>query len=294
MTSRGQLSLEEALQCPVCGNVADTMEECNDRTRYKQGEVLIIRCKAGCRQKPWFYCHPCSKKFTLSNLKSHSGSAAHIRAHELAHPTVPKSASLQPQPVVEMATQSSPVNMSLPAFPDSHSPLSVLPVNTEDMDVDADMDLSDIGDMQPIKLMAELDKLAAARQRNMPNMCMKGNNAWLAELMKDQPFATKDDLDFMFQSKEVSHMKNFWVAELTSGEGKCGGGAIYLAARAFQQARDSSLNHNIYPEYEEARFQLKLMIQYLQASNKQRSLNWELRGVAQKVAFCPALLPLAP
>ena len=51
---------------------------------------------------------------------------------------------------------------------------------------------------------------------------------------------------------------------------------MYLAARAFQQAKDAQLDGTKYPTYEEARWQVDMLIQYNLTNCKQRQRDFQL------------------
>ena len=69
---------------------------------------------------------------------------------------------------------------------------------------------------------------------------------------KDVPLATTQEMHDVFgMHPELEEQQNFWVAERASGEGKCGGGLMYLAARAFQQVGDAQLDRRKHPNHEE-------------------------------------------
>lgn len=103
----------------------------------------------------------------------------------------------------------------------------------------------------------------------VPKLKMDGNE-WLDKLFVNTRKATKDEVIAAFEHPKLDHMKIFYLSELASGENKCGGGLMYLAGRAFQQAKDSQLADDQYPDYNEAKWQVNYMIQYQSMNERQR------------------------
>ena len=102
-------------------------------------------------------------------------------------------------------------------------------------------------------------------------------NEWREDASKDVPLATTQEMCEVFAMHPgLKEQHNFWVAERASGEGKCGGGLMHLAARAFQQVGDAQLDMNKSPTYEEARWQMDMLIQCNSTNKKQRQRDFQL------------------
>jgi hypothetical protein len=108
-----------------------------------------------------------------------------------------------------------------------------------------------------------------AGSSQFPRINMEGNE-WLQELLKDTPTATVAEMHAAFTGPQLGRMKNFWLAELASGNGYCGGGLMLLVAKAFQQVRDAQLDKTRFPDFAEAKFHLDNLVQYQSMNEKQR------------------------
>jgi hypothetical protein len=101
-------------------------------------------------------------------------------------------------------------------------------------------------------------------------LCSQTQNGWeqewLDKLFVNTRKATKREVIAAFGNPKLERMKSFCLSELASGENKCGGGGLmYLAGSAFQQAKEPQLADNQYPNYSnynEAKWQVNYMIQY--------------------------------
>ena len=102
-----------------------------------------------------------------------------------------------------------------------------------------------------------------------PKISLEGNE-WLATLLASTPRATLQEVMAAFPDPGMETMKSFWSAELGAGEGHCGGGIVLLAARAFQQVKESQLDRHRFPSFEEALWQFFNLVQYQSMNDKQR------------------------
>lgn len=254
MTSK-QLHLEQALHCAKCGQQATFVEEhCSQD--FAEGEIVLITCRnSHCRERPSFYCKSCQIKCYLNGLNRHAASRRHQEKHAIKYPT----------PVV-------------PPEPDCHSMILASKLNDDSDEFANTTTTPDDGDYNSMEICQKplTDALRPASdgpegtRKNGYPVIQKDGNEWLELALKDLPFATEKDLFVAFGAPEVLHMKNFWVAELASGQGRCGGGLSYLAGRAFQQVKDSQLDYNRLPDCEESKWQFNNLIQYQSLNEKQR------------------------
>ena len=106
-------------------------------------------------------------------------------------------------------------------------------------------------------------------RNNFPGINMAGNE-WLAKAMEAIPTATVQDMFGAFSGPGMHRMKNFWIAELGSGLGRCGGGMKYLSAICFQQCKDSQLDKERFPDLDEALWHLLKLMQYDSMNREQR------------------------
>lgn len=244
---------------------------------FSPGEIVVINCpNVHCKEKPWFYCKSCKCRNYLSGLKKHASRKRHQEQHAILYP--PQVPIPPPPPMQSTHT----LTQDFPSFPDDYDPF----VSNDDIN-DASMmdgielyealekDLAsthvEFGDspMDVSAPAANIKQTTAEGHSHFPKINNEGNE-WLAEAFKDVNLATVQELFSVFSAPELRPMKNFWVAELGSGEGRCGGGAMYLAGRAFQQVKDGQLDRCRFPDFEEAKWQLINLIQYQSMNEKQR------------------------
>ena len=119
----------------------------------------------------------------------------------------------------------------------------------------------------------------------------KAGNEWLLQTTKSLKRATLAELHHAFADPQLSHMKNFWVAEHVCGPGRCGGGLVYLAARASQHASDARLDKDkdILPDFNEAHWHFKYMLQYQSMNQAQRRRQAELNRTVNSTNFGASL-----
>ena len=269
-----QTTLELALKCAKCQAEAKFVEECMD-SAFSVGEVVTIKCpNALCKEKPWIYCHSCKKRCYRNSLLLHAKRKKHIEEHKKAYPT--KTPLSPPVPPAVGNAEKLIQNNDDEAIDN----IDIDEVNIDEILDDPELQLQlehDFStthtDNAPAPMETDGDiiapELVARCQSMFPQIDMTGNE-WLAKAMVDTPRAAVVDMFDAFPTPGVEKMKNFWVAELASGEGRCGGGPVYLAARAFQQSKDSQLDYDGYPDYGEAIWHLKALIQYQSMNDQQR------------------------
>ena len=206
-------------------------------------------------------------------IVKHATTQRHILQHasEYPPPVATKEATPDPNPV----TAPTPTDFAFPDFP--------MGMNTEDVDDLAfvAMDTDEFHEEMSKELSkTHIDNATSSMDMpkttgpsgtssQFPKISMKGNE-WLAEAMADTPLATVHQIFDVFSCPELQTMKNFWVAERASGDGHCGGGLPYVAARAFQQVKDSQLDSNRFPDYDEALWQFQNLVQHHSMNEKQR------------------------
>ena len=219
----------------------------------------MISCPA-CRES-WCYCKTCKKRFQSNNQSSHPQTKRHKTLHQTAYP--PQAAATAEAPAADI-----PGDFPGPAVADSES---VAAMGRDEFVEAMDQELS-------TTYIANADSTMDAVHQGMeseqsysvfPKIPMEGNE-WLQETMKDTSLATVAEMHAAFHGEELESMKNFWLAELGSGEGRCGGGLMYLAARAFQQVKDAQLDKKRFPDFGEAKWHFDSMIQYHSMTEKQR------------------------
>lgn len=123
----------------------------------------------------------------------------------------------------------------------------------------------------------------------MPRMRMDGNE-WLQEEFSQRNRCTINDLKAALPEPSLSRIQDFYLEELGSGEGLCGGGLRYIVARAFQQRHNERLDRERMPEFGEAKWHFDNLVQHQSMSERQRKrqadLNQKLyRGQLQNNSF---------
>lgn len=264
-------TLQAALHCAKCDAKANFVEEYSGSPGFAQGEIVLISCPSlHCKMKrPWIYCKSCKNRFSIKSLKNHAKRRNHIENHLRLYPPP------APVPALEHPT---PVALAASVFDNRE------PTETEVMDEDIQLTVDDIDEIMDRELEAtyiqngespmevcnppEVQEKIDSSVALLPHVRMEGNE-WLAKAFAHVPRATVQELLAVFSDPSVENMKHFWLAEHASGEGKCGGGLIYLVGRAFQQVKDSQLEDR-FPDFEEAVWQLMNLIQFQSMNETQR------------------------
>lgn len=262
-----QLTLEQALHCAKCGTVAKTAQEHESRN-YKAGEIILIECPAGgCKEISWFYCKSCKKRAYRNNLSKHHTRKKHLSCHEEAYLwKIPA-----PHPTAESTAveQDASKRLSMP-FPEAPSPMgdvdgsSVVTAAMETSKInykEIENDLANTYMENAEGPMEEIPVLPTGKTSQFPLINMNGNE-WLKHALKHVPYATINDLQQCFADSDLKGMKDFWIAELMSGPGRCGGGLCYLSTRAFQQTTTQHHDEQRLHDFEESHWQFDYMLQY--------------------------------
>jgi hypothetical protein len=256
-------TLQEARYCAKCHTLARIVEEAIDDC-YSQGECLLISC--ACRQI-WCYCKSCKKRFKSNNLMDHPATKKHKKNHLLLYP--PAATATSGTNATNDATTD---GAAIEAFPGTefHDPASTGNMAPNDQ---MDLELTETYINNAESSMLESSTGAVTHVADglspFPKINMEGNE-WLHQLLKDSKPATVAELHNAFTDPQIAGMKNYWLAELGSGYGRCGGGLVYLVAKAFQQVRDAQLDKTRFPSFAEAQFQLDNLLQYQSMNEKQR------------------------
>jgi hypothetical protein len=209
--------LEQALVCNKCKTKANFVEEHCGPSFSPGEEWLISWCPSSiCREKPWFFCKSCHSRSYQNGLAKHAASKKH-QTNSQAQQEKPPSPSPSPMhqggPKVPTSSTCEDVEMQEPNE-----------FATTSMDIDL---------CQPTTTACYVPKLK-----------MDGNE-WL-----DKVFAnTRKACNKGWSNSCIRNTQNwstwiFHLSELASGKNKCGRGLMYLAGRAFQQAKDSQLAEN--------------------------------------------------
>ena len=286
--------------CPKCRTVARFIEEYRDPPYYEAGEISLIKCSnLDCRNS-WCYCAPCKKTLSKPNPNSlrkhhagrnHQGLSKKVSDHLPLPPFVARPdppAGNSNDVVVQDAPTDTPCHDTAmgASLQDTATVTSLLALPHEDSgsnDVDmltneSTRILHSICHSDNDSTMDLVAKAGAPEEvvSILPTIDLSGNE-WLEEALKDIPLASTKSIYEVFGEKpELEKMKNFWVAELATGAGRCGGGLMYLAARAFQQVKDSQLDRNRIPDYDESRWHLEYMIQHNTTNQKTRNRQFNL------------------
>ena len=274
---RRTCTLEQALHCAKCGAMAPYVEECTDPA-YSTGETVLIECPTrNCREKPWFYCKSCKRRCHRSSMQRHAKSPGHLRnatfpCPQLSSPVAPNGPFVCPTEEVSTRTSESPME-TLPDFTGDVNEQDMDSVGLDPEDFHQQME-NDLATTQAITLTPNSEtRLATSPQAGSPFPKNRSSrNEWLADALCEKKRATTQEINLAFSHPELLGMRNFWMAEHASGEGRCGGGICYLAARAFQQAKDSQLDTepDRFPDYGEALWHFTCLLQFQSQNEKQR------------------------
>ena len=274
-------SLEEAATCSKCKTTRVNASNYCHPEFYGEGEVTVYEClecfeskkkHALCR---WCYCHTCGVVFSYNNVRKHRNTLKHKKKSTYTSSfDVPTASHDPPIPLqaIEFGTE-------------IMGPLDPLndPMEFAMTDEDMNENMEALAEQQLMLTYEENGQSAMdisttplfngkSTPEEYPDINMKGNE-WLAEELKDIPIATTSELYEVFDERKrpgFGKMKNFHVAELASGEGKCGGGGVYLVSKAFQQKKDSQIDTTKFPDFEEAKLQMQYLIQFQTTNEKQR------------------------
>ena len=265
-----QTTLELALRCAKCMALAPLVEECT-LSEFSLGGITLIECpNVFCKEKPWVYCHSCKKKCYKNGLLLHAQRKKHIEAHKRAYPQV----TMPPPPPDPPATSNCAADLRHQGIHEG----GMDDIDFEELIMEA-IDEEDFEKMEMDLSTTHMENATTAMETSAPTtsniqsvypFINMAENEWLAKLMRDTWPATTTEIIQYFNSDGVDKMRNFWLAERGSGDGHCGGGIVYLAAKTFQQVRDSQLDKFRLPSFGEAKWQFMNCIQYQSMNEKQR------------------------
>ena len=137
----------------------------------------------------------------------------------------------------------------LPDFP------AAVDVNGEDMDSIADMETDKFHELMD-RALATTHVNNAESSMNVPTKEVSSagdgemfphanteGNEWLAKLLTTTKRATEQEINMAFSHPELQGMKNYWMAEHASGEGKCGGGSLLPGRSCSPTSQRQSAGH---------------------------------------------------
>ena len=288
------MKLEQAAKCPVCKTEAQIIEELVRNPDYATGQIFLMTC-SNCRNQKWFYCKCCQKSRKRAQLKTHHKDRTLKRRCLQAAPTTPTTASTTN--LSSPTANVSPVQAWANGLTEEEEQIQMnnLMENTDEL---MDLNPGDLGDIEPFDTACDIKSTFhdiksrfdhdgdgddghgingsttnTGATANLPKMELGKGNHWLLEHLQSVPTVSVECMHQAFgKSPELERMKNFWVAECAQP----GGGLMYLAAKAFQQAKDSQLDGNRIPDYEEARWQMDLLTQYNTTNRRQRGRQSQL------------------
>ena len=254
--------LEQALECKKCKVKTGHVEE-HEGCGFFPGEVWLISCpRSFCNERPWFFCKTCKSRSYQNSLAKHAASKKHQRNSNNSNSAYAKQAQQEhpSTPVIDG-------NSTTPPTPKDNGNTVIV----EDVEMqEAVQESQDVEQEIQIQHHSAVDPSPpSAAVCYFPKLKMDGNE-WLNKLLIGTKKATRNDVMAAFAKPQLEHLKIFYVSELASGEDKCGGGLMYLVAKAFAQAKDSQLDDEEYPDYIEAKWQVNYMIQYQSMNEKQR------------------------
>ncbi len=261
-------TLEQAFFCAKCSSRALFAQEYSG-PNFKPGEVFTFKCPTSCREKEWFFCMSCHCRGYCNGLERHAGRRKHQENSDNEFRTREQTQGQGQHQLQLQASNDNNGDSEDAMMPPTDGSCNKA-VDDDDFYIDDEPDDHEMTDVATAKdsVSNNMDQKAANRCY-FPRLKLSGHE-WLAEALKDVQIADGDVLSESFSKAGLEHMANFYVAELGSGEGQCGGGLMYLAARAFQQCKDTQLDQNLYPDYEEAKWQMNNLIQYQSMNEKQR------------------------
>ena len=259
-------TLEEALRCRKCGTLVSLIEEAVSGEDYEVGECLLINCpNAGCCQ--WCYCKSCKKRFMRTNQHRHSTGNAHLDLHKKAYPHKKAKVAAPPDDPDDMESDGFQGFQVINEFT-SASDLETSRAMRA-MEHDLETTYKESADNAMNKINGPTPAQVEDPEAQFPRINMKGNE-WLVKAMESVHLATFTEMHAAFADENVAGMKSFWMAEAGCGSGRCGGGLSLVTAKAFQQQGDSRLDCTRLPDFDEAYWQFKNLLQYHSMNDKQR------------------------
>ena len=276
-------TLEAALSCAKCRAKAPYVEELEEDPGQNlvAGEIVLITCpNRFCTERPSFFCKSCNIKCYRNGLNLHIRRKKHIENHAMAYPATPALPSIIPTTTVQLRPTGNET-FAYPSFPESNEMNECLDDNAFPLDemevvdiyndvIEKELSITHVenGD-SPMDVTTGSGTMVPEGSNKFPKLSIEGNE-WLVELFKNQKRATTQEMFAAFGRPEVEHMKNFFVAEHGSGEGRVGGCLLYMCARGFQKVRDAQIDSTMIPSFSEARWQAQNMVQYHSMNPTQR------------------------
>lgn len=260
----GQCTLEQARVCAKCETAASMMEEPppSDQFDFKHGEVYLIKCaNSACKERPWFHCKSCSKRFR--QLPGYKGLENHWKNKHKQERAPPP-----PDPPATIAPNANKDNGHGRAHATDEAGVPQ-DGSTELMAIEKIATISE----QLAAVPMEVAPSSAAETKTIANLNAVVNlegNEWLVKALKDTSRATHEEVIAAFERPEVQHMQRFWAAEHSCGEGRCGGGLSLLVGKAFQQATENKMDESLLPTFPEAHWHICKMTQYQSMNEAQR------------------------
>ena len=291
--------MEEATICNKCGAQQTSCEAAiSEPGGWAKGECILINCpRLDCKAR-WFYCKSCRKRCSRTNLRTHPNGGKH---KELSKKWIEdrktdndKEEEKEEENLFEKYTET--------MVADEESVAALQPTQLI-REMEADLQAANTVEVQQLETdlaltfhenaddtMAIDPKPQAGTPNTFPEL-NKAGNEWLLQTTKSLKRATLAELHHAFADPQLSHMKNFWVAEHACGPGRCGGGLCYLAARASQHASDARLDKDkdILPDFNEAHWHFKYMLQYQSMNQAQRRRQAELNRTVNSTNFGASL-----
>ena len=252
--------MEQALLCANCQSPSPFIEEYS-HPNFQITELKRMQCEnPKCPVKEWFYCSTC-RKALRSNLRNHAYTQTHMQKTSSRfddNPNDPKYPDNYPADTqyTAVASPNDPTYPHYPPDPEEAVPLALLQKSQEEDSTESDLEYS-----QPVS--------------RFPQINLSGHE-WIARATKDSPLATREEISSAFSHPDLAGMENYFLAERASNhnqnyEGYCGGGLLYLLARAFQGcSEDGAIDHNKYAKQEEALWHLRCITQYHMLTEKGR------------------------
>lgn len=294
------LNLEAAIHCRTCQHRSDHVEEYTFDRNFEPDEIVLIQCtnhQTACTQKTWFYCRTCKKRYNKDCLSRHSASRYHKTRHNERYSSASSAHLSEIPPQLPKGNNDVVTSESISNNECSTGAMEV----SQSLETDFDLEMLDHHDNQKEleesvldlfednEFLQKIGEEASKPSPSLPNHGSLGStnaglatckflplnirgNEWLQEALRQKRTATSAEVHEALAGPELENMKFFWNAENSSGNGKCGGGVLYLVARAFQQKNANQMNHDkgVYPSIDEALFQFDSMIQFQSMNEKQR------------------------
>ena len=281
-------------KCKVCESSPDHPEP----VEIENATFIVLRCSSsGCTgARTRFVCGPCSKSFPrYEKARRHALTDRHTKMVESQAKATPNVAST-PSSVGTCHEAFDSSQSKFYPLGDSQDPtVNILSMDDgllSDKEDDAHEDIlpidhnsyttgevtnadecatdGEIGISITISENAQPDETTAVDSSIIDcgvsgrlNGALGEGHVWLAEMLKDTPKATPDEV---FNSLQFSpNLQRFWQAEHNCR----GGGLVYLVGRAFH--RKAFVGSEQLPEFREAKWHMENFMHYMGMSERQRA-----------------------